>query len=585
MIEVKASKRTTFSSFRLNRNEMRRLIKKALDFTVFALITFLGIRTVFLIFKANLNFSEHLYFLHMDELVIADGVSKILHSESIGEFYWNITNGGDQRYGRLLWNVSALVSFLPWKFFDEQGQILATRFLSVGLAVASFILISISLFRSKIQRLAFFVLLLNFPFTSYYTTMPKPEPIAIFCLALLYYLCKKQEKKIVWILFLTGILIGTKVSFYVFALGVIGFLFANREKTSLFNRFKTCYFALISGLTISVPMLWFLLLPLFVFRMRTNSNFTRGVSFSISLLAVLLIFRDNLKTYISATFGNTSHGSDDSGINFVQWFKYVFDTWMFSSAFFLFVFFFLLLLIFRRLNKVSSYDLVKSAEFWFLASSIVLTLGIFSTIDRLWGMYLWIPTILLTGICLSLASEELSTLFNRRSYFSVKDYRELSIVCLLLLNWIFSQQTSENLESLSKRDSRPEHLEQVQIRNMISSELVEMHFSKNKNITVSIDPLIYRLPEFDWLTQVRFWGPFTEIFKNRDAVILTKIHLNGLLNTNEDSERVETQNSSRNGIEKFFKLNAEDCERELCYVLTRQFADGTTLWTRNWITE
>lgn len=97
---------------------------------------FLYISTV-----SNIDLSKYSYALFMDELITFDGVFNIIHSENILDFFKNVLHGNDHRYGRSVWNVMAIFSFLPEIFFSEQGQIIAGRVVQVLFLVSSFLIL------------------------------------------------------------------------------------------------------------------------------------------------------------------------------------------------------------------------------------------------------------------------------------------------------------------------------------------------------------------------------------------------------------------------------------------------------------
>ena len=151
--------------------------------------------------------------LYIDESITFNGVKKILHPASFNEFIWAITDGDDHRYGRILWNSIALAAYIPSVFFGDIGQLFAGRMLQVALLICSFIILAHTFIESRLLRLGLVFTLAVMPFTTYFMTMPKPEPIMIFCLALFFYFYKKnnlEEAKPYWILL--GIAFGAKIS-------------------------------------------------------------------------------------------------------------------------------------------------------------------------------------------------------------------------------------------------------------------------------------------------------------------------------------------------------------------------------------
>ena len=159
---------------------------------------------------ANLDLSIGGYALGMDERISFDGVRNILHPKSTHSFFYAIYNGGDHRYGRILWNSIALAVFLPDLLFGEQGQIVGARMFQVILLFGSVLLISFGFVKRAFLRVVLIGLLLTLPFSTYYMSLPKPEPLAILfiCLFLYFYFHRKRP----WVWVFLGLAFGTKIS-------------------------------------------------------------------------------------------------------------------------------------------------------------------------------------------------------------------------------------------------------------------------------------------------------------------------------------------------------------------------------------
>ncbi|MCK9799076.1 hypothetical protein M1B34_15510 [Pseudomonas sp. MAFF 302030] len=86
---------------------------------------------IYLATLANIDLADGRFVLFMDERITFDGVTRILHPDGIVNFFESVINGGDHRYGRILWNSIAVFSMVPEKLFGEFGQIFSTRMLQV----------------------------------------------------------------------------------------------------------------------------------------------------------------------------------------------------------------------------------------------------------------------------------------------------------------------------------------------------------------------------------------------------------------------------------------------------------------------
>ena len=125
---------------------------------------------------ANRDASAGRPMLFMDELITFDGVNAIQGSASGGELLDNLV-GLDQRYGRTLWWYSWLATAPVEPFAGDQGQIVATRMAFALLVAASSAGLAGALVRGAGWRVLALIAALAVPFSSYYATMPKPEPL------------------------------------------------------------------------------------------------------------------------------------------------------------------------------------------------------------------------------------------------------------------------------------------------------------------------------------------------------------------------------------------------------------------------
>ena len=127
------------------------------------------------------------YSLFMDEITTYSGVSKILHPETFKNFLYNINDGNYHMYGRILFNSMALFSYIPEKLFGDEGQIFAGRITQSIILIIAYVLMSFTFAKNWFFRFLLLGLLFSMPFTSYYMSMPKPEPQQLLCLALFLY--------------------------------------------------------------------------------------------------------------------------------------------------------------------------------------------------------------------------------------------------------------------------------------------------------------------------------------------------------------------------------------------------------------
>ena len=154
-------------------------------FIVFTYIVFIGIANSDLI---DGRFSA--YTLMMQ--ILFDGVRKILNPDSKAQFLYLLIDGSDHRYGRLFWNINAILGYLPENIYGAMGQIYSGRMSSAFFLIISYIIFTITFFKSWFFRLISIITLLAMPYTIYYMSMPKPEPLQLFTLSLFFYFFLKR---------------------------------------------------------------------------------------------------------------------------------------------------------------------------------------------------------------------------------------------------------------------------------------------------------------------------------------------------------------------------------------------------------
>lgn len=277
--------------------------------------SFIGIITIGLIsmfflslaFYANTDLINGRYAIFMDEQIIFDGVDKILQSSSTGELIKNIV-GGDHRYGRILYYLSAYFSAIPQNIFGESGQIVATRLLQTIILMSAYLILSLTFFNQWKMRVLSFSLLLLMPTTLYYFTMPKPEPLQALFIALFLWQAKKHDFKLGWYWIFIGLAFGAKISVapYLLAFGILALYQQNNEVFTV-NFWK-------------------------LFFTKTLPLFLLGF-----FIAEPILLTGRLQQYLNSTFRNTTHGSDDKSITILSWIEFIYTTLSPVFTFLLFI--------------------------------------------------------------------------------------------------------------------------------------------------------------------------------------------------------------------------------------------------------
>lgn len=479
--------------------------------------------------RANLDLVAGRYELFMDERLIFDGVHSILHPSSFGNFLQVLFDGGDQRYGRILWNLSAFFSVIPERMFGETGQIAATRFLMSGLILTSGILLTKACSANRFEKLVIFSVLLNFPFAAYYSTMPKPEPLLIFMISLLIFVNSRYPESLSPKLefFLLGLIFGTKISMLFFVFVYIYFY------TSRAVQRNPCLVSgfFLMGLSFAVPIL---ILPsaivsagLVIFR-RLESKVSVSMKFllGIVLLAICgstyrffthIFNQDFIRTWINWTFLNTQHGSDSNDVNFFTWVNYFYNTWAGSklAAFGFIICASIFLIQYLITYKVDTSNRGNTMLFTSGAAS-VLAIMVFT--HRLWGMYLYIGAVLLfLGTFQRSKNLEIAKKISWKSLQWIKVVAVLSL--LLPTLFINSQNTYANLAS--RTNSKDYFVLQNDYQNILDYFLEQ---NPRYTGTVQIDPNLFEPNSLQSVKFEPFWGSFSD-WGRGDFILLGLSHL------------------------------------------------------------
>lgn len=385
---------------------------------IIALFLFAGILA-----NENLLNPDNLY---VDESITFSGVKRILHPGSVDEFIWAITDGDDHRYGRILWNSIALVAYIPSIFFGDIGQLMAGRMLQVALLIASFVIFAHTFIKSELLRIGLICTLSVMPFTTYFMTMPKPEPIMIFCLALFLYFYKKnnlEEGKPYWILL--GMAFGAKISMLpAIPIFLLASLYKKpiRSETvkTLRNLFISVMYIFI-GFCLAIPMfikasgivaiqlgILYLIIRLGI----KNKMLAWGLALVVALgiLAIPEIrnhlpknlgIRYALEQWIHATFMKLNYGGLDPNYSWRDWGKFFIAYWMMTPTSIAIgiscVIGPLVTLIFTSLairwRQLDSKLLILAATL--IIGCLMFISPFISIKNRMWGMYLYPGCILI----------------------------------------------------------------------------------------------------------------------------------------------------------------------------------------------
>jgi hypothetical protein len=532
---------------------------------------------------ASLDLTSGGHVLFMDERITFDGVSNILHPSSLQDWLASVVDGDDQRYGRIIWNLAAIFSWGPEMVYGETGQIFATRTLQALLIFFAALLFSRIYPKSPLTNLFIFSIILFFPFSSYYSTMPKPEPLMIFLISLFLFLYKRRKSNSKTMFVILGILVGVKISGIVFALfGLI--LLTNNVKNRI-EFIKSNLHLMLIGFVISVP-LFVIYLPLYFCTRKIYYKHFRCKGLIYSLLYTLIQLSQILLVDVIAskilgkkifigwlqwTVFGTKHGSDSDEINALSWFKYFYTNWSDSIIIPSLILLFGLTALVLNINHISR---SQSREFFIRFEIYIFTCGsgltslaiVFFGIDRLWGMYLYIPLLLILVGSIWALTEGLE----KRSKTSGADQLLRSVFILLLIGLLFKAGTEATGKYLVLSTRTQTNSYEIASKDyMFMQTYLNQSKSLGSKVEVLIDPLMFVPTSREGFTFKNFWGPVLD-FEDADIVILDKVHL--------------PENSVNQSEIDFFKANVLDtpsfCNFEFCYVEDGNLPSGGIILKR-----
>lgn len=403
-------------------------------------------------------------FLFIDEQITFYPIIKLLNPSGLDEFLWLASDGSDYRYGRILWNSIALIVLIPAKLFGEAGQIIASREAGVIFLLASYLLLTHTFIQKPAIRFLALFTLLCLPYSSYYMSMPKPEPIMLLCAALFLFFYKKHNLALgrpYWILM--GMAFGAKISFLLpllilFSASVL--VQCNKKQfSSLVTSSLLSILYIVFGFVIANPFFIpvFLFLAYVLLAILLIARLT-GLSYAILLgiacvmiLGIALIphLREEVLTplieltdsrhafgeWIRGTFLRINDGDSASHQTVFTWLVYLFN--MLAPGFALvgaiYVLGISLILGSLLLNLKTNWRTPDQAQLLTLVLSIIgaalLLSPMISVKNRLWGMYLF-PGLIFVSLAFFTFVDSME--FKKISTSRAQVYR-VAINCLLVM--------------------------------------------------------------------------------------------------------------------------------------------------------
>lgn len=546
----------------------------------------------------NLDLTNGRFALFMDERVTFDGVRAILDSESFPELVYSISDGGDHRYGRILWNSMALVSFIPELLFGEVGQIVASRILQTVLLAIAVSLLAFGLLRNWATRGLFTFVALCIPYMSYYSSMPKPEPLQVLLISIYFFISfRNNQKKLFglhWILL--GLAFGVKISTLP-AVGIILVLaLVSSVKTESAKIKFNSGLAFLAGLGLAVPILlppMALAIAMGWFYQKFDRGNFRELNYSIALSAFLSVaffsHFANFSRWAEFTFLNTAHGSDQSDINFVSWFSFLVSEWISSNLWLSVLLLVSCILVIAiavvfASRKGTFFSPEILAPLTIILSGTALSISIMISAQRLWGMYLFPGAFLqLIGVFMLL---ELylprgvgTTRLERITTVSSAVLVAVSLTLTSSLSW--SPKTLEEHRSNSQRTLSVEFKSDYKSYIELEEFLDGYQITESRRLVAVIAPGVFHR-ETDSRFDVReFFGPFTYWDEPIDLIVLAKANTPDGAPYSEKSPEFAEYLLEQEGYRVHVSTQASACSEEPCWRMTVQLTNGGQVLVRD----
>lgn len=553
------------------------------------LIAIALIFTVFLTVQANSDLIEGRFALFMDERITVDGVQNILHPKSYSSFVWSIKNGGDQRYGRVLWNATAALSWLPEAIWGLPGQIVAGRMAQALFLISAVLLISFSLIQTPLLRLTFLCATLWMPFSSYYLTMPKPEPLQLlfFSLFLVFYIRSDFQFGRYWAFL--GLAFGAKISILP---AVLVFGLASLAQTLkqvswqkalplTFNAFA--HFSL--GVGFAVPILLKPAFGIWISGQIVNRLRSRPVHFWTQIFFALLIplwaliaNQSAIQEWLAHTFLTTGHGVDQARIGLVDWALYFDKIWLQPAnlAIPLAIALSMVLLLVISISILFSGAKLSSKHrvgLTLIVAGLFSVALIFLSVKRLWGFYLF-PSLfmIIAGMFLLLDSLASSPLAVQKRIQLTQAAVVMSILALVYSSWL--PKFVMEMKTLASRSESAEHRQNVLVHNEIIQTLGSLNSDTSRPLRVLIS-IAQPPPERNAKYQlIEFAGHLKVWNREFDAIVLGPHNTPSGKVAPSDSLNYQAYLAEREEYSKHVSKNGAPCASSPCYSVLKSLSNG-----------
>ena len=469
-------------------------------FATLALLGFLG-----LALWANLDASEGRHMLFMDELISHDGVEQIRAADGFLDGLREAVMN-DQRYGRTMHYLSFAASGIGEALAGEQGRIVANRMAFALVLGGAIWLLSLTFLKTPLARMLGLVAGLAVPFSSYYATMPKPDPLMIAFLAIYLWTWKRNGHglgiSLVWL----GLAFGAKIA---------------------------AIPAVVVLVTLSWLQIW--LEGRTLTRAETRKGYLAfGIGWLVSVPAVVVSFPNGFITYIGSTWLNRGHETDVDSISLLDWLALLQDTAFFGPGplTFLVIGAFAALVLaagwiaggrpgWRTASRVHAARLARSEMFLPVAGALsgaALLGSIMVSTDRLWQFYLFPGTLLVTFGALAALE------YIVRNSEALQRPVRVSLAALGALGFVASTaagagHTIADFEKLATRSQTAEFQRQESIYTAITT-LAETNKTHERRLRVAYNSVFWHPGDSESVDYRVFYTAFLEWHREFDFVAL-----------------------------------------------------------------
>lgn len=276
------------------------------------------------------------------------------------------------------------------------------------------------------------------------------------------------------------------------------------------------------------------------------------------MIAEPLIFRGLFKpssymTFLQEVKNNASHGADILSINFLDWFNFIFSDYFPGNKWCNFSIF-----------LVIGIYLVKNFRSFYLDKSNLSLVIVFSLmfcpivllVNRLWGIYLHIPFVILFILLLRL--------YQNKEIFYSNNIKKLVYAFVIILMSLGLYAQSKNISDIISKEESFEHILKQREYLLVLSIIETLNESLKRNIECSVDPNLYIIEDIEKVRAEQFWGAFIDWEKNKDLIVFYNHSILKMYSTPKDGFNYKKQIFAKS----LFEDNVLNADRK--YVLIKQ---------------